>query len=634
MVPETDLFSILVVYANKNNSPYIETGAFLDYLEKTAKKFSKDNPDWNKWTNDRSVKFWSEMTALVNDGKCELLSDSEPGKVYLSSYYPEKIREAYESADENTNLPFPSEESLGFTCPDNQVKYLNSDNDILSVLAEPRNINAPILKIGFPDDFGFALVLRGMIPQQLTEIALLRVRNYLRRFGNKEYVYHKMGSLLQGKEAFFLLKDQIEQLLTNPIDQYMAITDGKELTFVFWTHFCGLVKNDIKKKNEKLSVDISIFQAVHIIEIVSGHFRSLAIKRQEVEEAFDNLENQLAKPPYLYTMDQILKFSGPSGGLLLGQYTSEELSEWIKRQTTESKDDKLPALLVVKIESKDDQHFLLKEKMILLCARLLHDGQILIKRAIIKQWSRLILDFRAEPAMSDDGAFEKLLASTAEKLCPELMSILADPKFFVVYQEMDHKENSIPSDMKIFSNGKLVPYSSVFLIRRKEMLSEAKFTLPFWYSLPVIPGLIKFFGTLFKKKKNETRQRVDESEQLTPEETDHAAGIRMAAEGIEFDIVPPGFTIDSYLDELATRWSRLIDRQARENLIEDAKFLARDQLRRHMKINKHFQPTREALNQLAYSMVTYNAALSSLRAKDSLILFMELYMVKLLLNIK
>jgi hypothetical protein len=632
MVSETDLYSILIVYANKNNSPYIEIDAFLDYLEKSAKKFSKENPDWNKWTKDKSVKFWSEMTALVNDGKCELLSGSETGKVYLSFYYPDKIREAYESADENANLPLPSEESLGIACPENQVKHLNSDNDILSFLAKQGNTSASIIKIGFPDDFDFALVLPGMIPKQLTEIALLKVRNYLRRQGNKEYVYRKIVSQLQGKEAF--LKDQIEQLLVKPIDQYMAITDGKEITFALWTHLCGLIKNDVKKKNEKLSIDISIFQAVYIIEIISGYFRSLAIKRQEAEAAFNNLESQLAKLPYLYTMDQILKFSGPGGELLLGQYTSEELSEWIKRQTTESRNNELPALLVVKIKNKDDQYFLLKEKMMLLCARLLYDGQILIKRAIIKKWSRLIFDFKTEPAMLNDNAFEKILASTAEKLCPELMSFLADQKLLAVYQEMDHKENGIPIDMKIFYDGKLLPYSTVFHIRRKEMLLEAKFTLPFWYSLPIIPGLIRFFGNLFKKKKKEARQPIDESEQLTSEEADHAAGIRMAAEGIEFDIVPPGFTIDSYLDELATRWSRLIDRQARENLIEDAKFLARDQLRRHLKLNKHFEPTREALNQLAYSMVTYNTALSSLREKDSLILFMELYMVKLLLKFK
>jgi hypothetical protein len=37
---------------------------------------------------------------------------------------------------------------------------------------------------------------------------------------------------------------------------------------------------------------------------------------------------------------------------------------------------------------------------------------------------------------------------------------------------------------------------------------------------------------------------------------------------------------------------------------------------------------------MAYNMAAYNTALSSLGAKDDLILFIELYMVKLLLNIK
>jgi len=632
MASETDLYSILVAYANKNNSPYIEIDAFLDYLEKTAKKLSKDDPAWNKWNEDKSVKFWSEMTALVESGKCELLSESESetGRIFLSSYYPEKIRMEYELAGEDMGKPLPSEESLRVAIPWNQVKNLNSDYEILEFLAEPGNNAAPIIKIGFPDDFGFALVPREVIPQRLMEIALMKATNYLRRSGNKEYVYRKMSSHFQGREA--LLKDQIEQILISPGDQCGAIMNGGELTSVFWAHLCALIKNDIKKKNEKLFIDISIFQAFHILEILCGHFRAMALKRQEVEKAFKNLESQLAKPPYLYTMDQILKFEGPTGGPLLGQYTSGELSEWIKRQTTESKNNELPNLLIIKMKTGDDQYFLLKDKMILLCARLLNDGQILIKRAITKQWSRLILGFKTETAMSDDGAFEKLLANTAEKFCPELMSILTASKFFVVYKEMEHKEGGVPPNMRIFNDGELLPYSSLFLIQRKDMLQEAKFALPFWYSLPIIPALVAFFNSLFKKKKKGARQPSSDSEQVISGEANHSERIRAAAEEIEFDIVPSGFTIDNYLDELANRWSHLIDRQARENLIEDVKFLVRDQLRRRLKIDKQFVPTREALNQMAYSMATYNKALSSISARDSLILFMELFMVKLLLN--
>jgi len=235
--------------------------------------------------------------------------------------------------------------------------------------------------------------------------------------------------------------------------------------------------------------------------------------------------------------------------------------------------------------------------------------------------------------MTSDSEFEKLLARCADKLCPELMSLLSDPKFLLIYQEMDHKENGIPAAMRILYEGKLLPLSSVFLIRRKTMLQEAKLALPFWFSLPIVSDLIGFFKNLFKKKeKKEVKQPA--GEQLVVEEKDHAVKIRTAAEAIEFDIVPPGHTVDSYLEELEGRWSKLIDKQAREDLVNDVKFLAKNQLRRRMKLEKKFEPDREALNQMAYNTVINNQALSSISARESLILFMELYMIKLLLGAK
>jgi len=631
MVEGTDLYTILVAYANKNNSPYINITGFLDYLGKAARKFSGDYPAWQKWSKDTATKFRAEISLLVEGGKCELLPEPGDGQVYLSSYFSEKIRAAYAHADDNVELPFPNEHSLGITLPENQVKHLNSDYDLLSVLAEPGDNDTPILKICFPENFGFAILPFDMFPRQISEIALLKIRNYISRYGNKEYIYHQLAAQLQGKEAH--LKDQLEQILIKPMDQYRAIGENRETTSLFWTHLCGLIKNEIKKKNEKLTTDIAVFQSVYIIEVINSYFKSTAAKRREVEAAFRNLESQLAKPPYLYTMDQIVKFSGPGGGPLLGQYTSDELSEWMKRQITESKNNELPALLIIKVKTRDEQqYFLLKEKMMPLCARLLHDGKILIRRAIVKQWSKLISDFETDLAMANDGEFEKLLAKTAEKLCPELMSLLSDPKFFLMYQEMD-KKDGITAATRIIHEGKLLPYSSVFLIRRKAMLQEAKFALPFWFSLPIISDLIRFFKNLFKKEKKAVKKPAGD-EHVIAEEKDHAGEIRMVAEKLEFDIVPPGYTIDGYLEELADRWSRLLDSQARETLINDVEFLTTKQLRRRLKVDKQFEPTRETLNQMAYDMVTHNTALSSLSARDSLLLFMELYMIKLLLGAK
>jgi hypothetical protein len=630
MVEGSDLYSILVAYANKNNSPYIDISTFLDYLVKAARKFYKEYPAWQKWVADTAAKFWAEVPLIMEGGKCELLPEPGEGQVYISAYFPEKIRSAYSHADQDVELPFPDEDSLRIILPESQLKHLNSDFDFHSMMVNPKDNEAPVIKIGFPDNFGFALLLADMFPRQLAEIALLKLRNYINR--NKEYIYHQLATQLQGKEAH--LKDQLEQVLTKPMDQYRIIGECREIPSLFWTHLSGLVKSDIKKKKEKLPADVAVFQAAHIIEVINAYFRSVATKRREVEAAFKNLEGQLAKPPFLYTMDQILKFTGPGGALLLGQYTSEELSEWMKKKITESVNNELPALLIIKEKTRNEQYFLLKEKMIPLCARLLNDGKIQVRRAIIKYWSRLISNYETDYAMTHDTEYERLLARTAEKVCPELMSLLSDPKFLLTYQEMDRKENGIPVTMRIINEGRLLPYSAVFLLRRKAMLQEARFALPFWYSLPIISSLIGFFKGLFNKDKKRAKQSAPGNDQVSSEEKDHAGKVKMAAEELELDIVPPGYTIDSYLDELGDRWSKLLDRQARENLMEDVKYLAKNQLRRRMKMEKQFEPTREALNQIAYNIVINNQALSSISARDSLILFMELYMVKLLLFIK
>ena len=99
-------------------------------------------------------------------------------------------------------------------------------------------------------------------------------------------------------------------------------------------------------------------------------------------------------------------------------------------------------------------------------------------------------------------------------------------------------------------------------------------------------------------------------------------------------MIPAGHTLDSYLAELETHWSRLIDKQARANLVEELKSLVRDNLRQTLKVQKRFRITRENLIQLASSIVGRTPALQNLGGKESLRMYIELYLLKLLQTIK
>ncbi|WP_148257614.1 hypothetical protein [Leadbettera azotonutricia] len=635
MAQRTDLYSILISYANKNNSPYIAIEPFLSFLDKYAKRMVEEQPEWLKWTQDAAVKFYSELAALAEEGKCELLNDTNEGRIYMPHFYMELLQQYYGNMDSNADMPFPSEESLNIEIPGSQIRPLGAESDLPFYLEEPQEGDLPMIRIGFPDNYGSALILASMIPKRLIESSMLKIRNYLRNHGNKEFALRKLTPQLMGKEGY--LRDYLNQILTRPMDCAGSIEEGGEFSYLFWAHFSLLVKGDIKKKKDLLSDDIAAIQAVHIIEALNIYYKSLAVKKRERELALKDLEQHLLKPPYFYTLDQIIKFTSSKGVLLLSQYSKDELEKWLKKETTETQDDKLPKLLIINGEDQE-RFFIAKNKIPLLCAKLLSEAREKVKSAVSKRWVRIIMEYRKEPAMENDKDFDKLLVKYTAKINPTLTALLDDPKLQLIYDELEQAEGEIPIAARIFNRGEMLPYSSLFILKRKDILEDAKLLLPFWYSTPILAAIIAFFKNLFKKRqqKQEAQQNIDadDEEDEGVHSREGSREILNAAREIEFTMVPSGQSIDSYLDELKTRWSRLISKQARDNLVEDVNSLVRDNLRRTLRVHRHYKITRENLATLASNIVSRTPSLQTLSGKDSLRTYIELYLVKLLETVK
>jgi len=623
---ETNLYQILVSYANKNNSPYIDINSFLDFLDSLSKKQPGENSIWSALLKNRAMNFWSEASRLAGEGKCELITEGESNKIYMSFFYLETLNKEYLNVDEDKILPFPSEESLKIKLPESEVINLVTEYDLIFHLESLEDSAIKILKIIFPDEFGSALVLTSMIPQRLTELAIVKVRNYLLRYANKDYAYNKLSTQLQGREVY--LREALDKLVQQPLVLYPDIEAGGELAYLFWAHFGALVKSDVKKKRERLPMDIAAFQSVFIIEAIIKYFKALAVKNREAEAAFKNLESHLNKTPYIYSMDEILKFTNPKGEPLLGKYTEEALENWLRKKTTESADGKLPALILMPGSTKNEQYFILKDKILSLCSRYLTEARLQVKDTVTKQWSKLLTDFKRDKTMDSEKDFEKLLVRLVERARPELIDLLANPKFFLVYQEMERDVVGVSFSTRIFSQGRLLPYSTLLNIQRRELLRDIKLSLPFWYSLPIICDIISFFRKYFGKKTPVILNELDKQE--SQQGSSHAGEIKAAIKALESTLIPSGQTIDDYMKNLEDRWGRLLDPKARENLIADVNNLVRDYMRRTLRLQKQYKPTRESLNQLAANLVTSNEGLASLREREALTLYLELRMLKIL----
>jgi len=629
---QPDLFELLKGFAAKGKSPYIDIKEFIVYVEKIAEKKSKQDRDWIDWAINTDGLFQAKIPALVEDGLCILIADSNEGRIFIPPYCREQIEEAYRDIDKLAAYPFPSEQSLKLNMPDGFARTINLSFDmgLFFDKSEASPDPAEIILLQFPQSYGSALLMASMIPRKLMEVALLMIRNFLHSRNNKDYVQNKLANQMQGREK--VLRDLTDRIMVRPLDCLDDMERSADFPYLFWTCFCPLVKNDIHKKNELLADDIAVLQAVSIIEVCCSFYRSMSAKRREVDAALMTLDAQMDRFPWLFTLEEIVGFTNDRGVPLLDIYSQQDLEEYIKKAISEGKGDTLPRWLVLRDEKRSVRWFVKKERYLSVCSRMLYDTQQRIKETIIKRWTRLMLDYAKEPAMEKDDEFERLLEKQTYTVNPDLLTMLKDSRLMLVYEEMSREQGTAFQSSLLFKDGRLLPFGALYALSRRELLYDVKLKLPFWFSIPFIVAIIAFFRNLgFKPKAADQIGENDDGSSAVNEEPDNFRNkdIRRSARLIQAELVPPGKTLDEYLAELEERWLMLLNKKARENLLDDVQALLRDNLRSVRKVYKLKRITLDGLQEMIDILISRNPALKSLNDQESLHLYMELYTLKL-----
>jgi hypothetical protein len=630
------LYDIMRAYSKKNNSPYISNiNAFITFLSKYAARQAAAQPEWAEWTSETSLKFWNAMSEYTEDGRCIMLTDTPEGRIYLPYYLVDKLKEAYRDLDESADMPFPNEEYFNIELPQEHVQLLRLETELAPFFEKPSSRFLPVIKLVFSENSLNALVLAPMLPLRLLEAAILKVRFYIKQHNNKEYFMHKLLPMFQGKEGS--MREILEMLHARPLDCLNSIQGGGEITYIFWASLCSFIKKDIRKKNERLPADIAVLEGIFIIETCLNLYKSKVQRERERETALRNLDQLMDKPPYYFTQDQIVKFADSKGTPLLSQYTEADLNTYIKKKVNESQNGLIAEWLVVQMRG-GEQYYLKKDKYLPLVTRLILDAQGPMKQELTGRWTALLKNFKSEPAMENDAEFERLLAGLNTAMNPLLNTFLDDKKLPWVYDELERTQKVIPPVSRIFDQGKLIPYSLLFLMKRKELLLDIKLSISFWYSIPIISSIIAFFSRLGKKKKKNhpaVKKTVENSESKEGAAgKDHFKEFINSVREIENQLVPINKDIDSYLKELQNIWGRVLDPKAQQNLVEDVNSLLRDNLRRIIRVWGKQRLSQINLQDIVLGIINGTPSLQKITSQDALLLYMQIYMVKMLKTIR
>jgi hypothetical protein len=627
------MYVLLRNYAEKIKSPYINIGEFVN--------FSDRNPGWAEGANEVRDRFLDEIPVLTENGQCVLVKDGKESGVFVPAYFRERVSQAYVDVEKTPDSPFPDAASLNIRVPENCVISISLTTDMgiffgmkkneeessglpvgrLTHLPDPQDI----IRIHFPDNCGTALVPVFMIPRRLMEIALTKVGHYLGARNNKEYMFNKMNNLMQ--DAGQGLKDFLDKIIMNPVDCMSEMDRIIDFPYLFWTLFCPLVKTDMGTKKEMYPEDIAVLQAVRVIEVCSGFYRSVSSRKRDVEAAFKILETRMENPPYRYTMEDISAFSNEQGIYLTKIYSPEELQAYVKKASTESKNGMLPEWLTMKA-GDGRRCFVKKPYFFTICIDMIAEVRLQIKGIIVDRWTKIIKDFSKETAMDSEAEFNKMLEKQTRIISPALWDMLADPKLLLVYNELE-RDGDVPKHARIVKNNGLIPYSGLYSLKRRELITDVRLAIPFWYSIPIIVAIIAFFKK--PKKKKGARADHDTDALLAVSEKENFE-LQKHVSSIEAAIVPKGKTPEEYLAELEKKWSGLFDKRDRQDRISGVQALVRDHLRemKARKENRNF--TRERLREVSAVIVTGNASLKTFKDRESLRLYIELYMLKLMAN--
>ncbi|MEI6387046.1 MAG: hypothetical protein WCQ50_10435 [Spirochaetota bacterium] len=631
MAHDIDVPQMLRAFANRNKLSEVDYRAFAQAVQRQSRQADQTSPIFRDLGINPDMVLIPRLLKAAKEKKLSLeMVGNEISKVFLPEHFASIFMQEYKRMDENPEVPFPDEDSLKIIVPSEWIQAVSLETDLTLLTEAVQERQVPLYRLVFSEGLRPFVIPSSFVPNKLTEYAVLKVRQYLRRGGNKEYLYNKLLYAFGSKEQ--ILKDAFGLVMIRPYDAIEELKrSSSDFTFSFWAYLSSHMKKDLDKKTDPSAEDTSIYQAIVICEIFSNWYKGKAQRIIDLELAFKALETGLRKPPYYFSFDEVLDFKDSKGGPLLGKFSREELEAWLKEATTAAKAGLLPEYLII-ATGKGRRSYIAKDRLFQLVLRLVGEARPDIKSRIITKWKQILENFGSLPAMDDDKTYRRELTALLEERQPLLDALLKDRLLSLVRDELTNGGQTSTEIDRFFSRGELSPIDELLDLPRKTMTVDARMLLPFWYSIPIL----KAIASLFLRKKVKTAKGKNQpvkkvTEEATPPSAakDKKQDFAKAAKEIAKRVLPSEMSMEEYLHELEGRWNTMLSNDAKTNLTEDVNSLVRDYLRRTLRTMKPTSFSLERVKGMATNLAN-TPTLLKMKNHAALELYIQVYILRTL----
>ncbi len=631
MATTSNLSAIIRYYAEKQKSPFIDLKEFCAYVKKYAEHHVEEQSELVKYLGDPTGTLTAELQGLSEKHLVAIITANNKKTIVSITFFSSKYANLYKDMMKNESIPYPQATDLPKQFP-NQVLEHKVLSQYIPAIIDKDNSKSPLLYIlDFARELPPMLIPACVPIKALLDTAQQKVRKILKKDEFHDYFLKKLRSTNPTKEI------SIKNFYTHFVDtenyQFAEFQDGED--YYIWNQALYYIRQDFEKIQDRTVEDTNILQAVQILETHSSYLKEKFQNEHKRSEAIKELESALAKSPYFFSMPQILKFQDQNGRLLYGQYTEDDLKEFLQKMTTDGESNELPDLLVFKVES-GTRYYVYKKKVSQVVVRLCNEAHDSIEKQLEDHWYEVMMDYERLPEMSNASEFEACLHELVEKNSPILYSLL-NANFMTILSYETNDDNM--EGFRLFIDGKLLPYSDLLMLKNSKILANAKSRLPFYYTLPIISWIMSLFNGRSKEKKRATSAVVAEKNPFEEEEKKTDSGPKQTktqalasnAKAIAKDLVPEGSTIDRELNYLTKQWNKMISKEAYNNLTEDVNSLIRDYTRRVVKTLSATSFTKERVENLAKTLVN-TPNMQKIKEDKALTEYVILYMLRLVSN--
>ncbi len=632
MPKELDVYQLIKTYSARTKLGIIDYLAFSQAVQRQARNYDQNEPFFRDLSLHPDSILVPKLFQLSRDGKISLQAvQNRIDKIFFPEVFTQAVNNEYKRIENNPDIPFPDDDTLNISIPREWVQLVSVEADLPALLAQKSDSPVPIYRLIFPDGKKNMIILSVMLSGKLLEYSVLKIRNYLRKGSNKDYIQQRLAPAFIGKDS--QLKNSLSSILIRPLESAEELRSSMgDFSYPFWAYLTTAIRKDLTGKGDLLPDDIAIIQASYIIDVYNNHYKNKAQREADKTDAFNNLNLAIKKEPFLFSIDDISEFRDSMGRPLLGKYSKEELEDWLRDRSTKAPSGYLPELLLLG-SGHAKGHFIAKESLIPYLIKGLKENRSVIKAMITRDWKVILEDFKTVPAMDDDKAFAVDLDTRLADRAPFLSSILETSLPALVYQETNGGMEVSEDLERCFGSGKVAGTDVLLNLNRKQTLMDAKIMLPFWYSIPFISWIFKlFFRTSSKKSIEKQKKEAINSkvmrEDPKPENT-RALEFSQMARAAEKRLLPQGQSLEDRMISLNGRWNTMLDVQAKANLTEDIHSLVRDFVRNALRTMRPSSFTLERIETMAANIAD-RPNLLKIRNHQALEEYIKLYIIKLL----